>query len=412
MNRWRKIAILSHTLPPVSNGQSIALERLLDTVPKDAYCLISDDAVSGSTLKGEFFQIPKSPQLPFEKLFRSIIGPINIIISIFWWASQLTRILRRTGCRGIVACTGDVHEFPAVWLAARRTKTDVFFHVFDWYQYKYATIGGSKGRFMRWLACRLERPLLRSATRVLVPNEFLQNEFRERYGIESTIIRNPTSFRPNATRNDCSLDRRYKESAAPIRIVYTGAVYDAHIDAFRNLFSAISKIGNSRIQLELYADETREMLERHGLRGTFRLYPRVSLEHVQEIQQRADILFLPLAFHSPYPEVIMTSAPGKLGDYLAAGRPILVHAPADSFVNWYFQKYRCGVTIPHHDSEVLEEALRRITESPETCDDLVANALRKSLDFQSETVKEVFSEIVWGPRPQEARDFDDFLSSK
>ena len=75
------------------------------------------------------------------------------------------------------------------------------------------------------------------------------------------------------------------------------------------------------------------------------------------IQRNADILFLPLAFNSPYPEIIKTSSPGEIGEYLAGKKPILVHAPSDSFISWYFRKYNCGCVVDDDDSEKLAAAI-------------------------------------------------------
>jgi len=83
------------------------------------------------------------------------------------------------------------------------------------------------------------------------------------------------------------------------------------------------------------------------------------------VQRGADILFLPLAFNSPYPEIIKTSAPGKIGEYLAAKKPILVHAPSDSFISWYFRKYNCGLVVDEADPEKLAQEIIRLLSNTE-----------------------------------------------
>nr|MBA3242661.1 glycosyltransferase [Acidobacteriota bacterium] len=85
-----------------------------------------------------------------------------------------------------------------------------------------------------------------------------------------------------------------------------------------------------------------------------------SLSAITAIQRRADLLFLPLAFKSPYPELVRTSAPGKLGEYLAAGRPVLAHAPPDSFVVWYLRRYECGLVVDETDPHKLASAIERV----------------------------------------------------
>jgi glycosyltransferase involved in cell wall biosynthesis len=84
-------------------------------------------------------------------------------------------------------------------------------------------------------------------------------------------------------------------------------------------------------------------------------------DSIAEVQRRADVLFLPLAFESPIEEVLRTSAPGKMGDYLATGRPILVHARPDSFLSRYFREHECGVVVDINSPSAVAGALERIS---------------------------------------------------
>lgn len=113
-----------------------------------------------------------------------------------------------------------------------------------------------------------------------------------------------------------------------VRIVYTGAIYQAHFDAFRNLVLALDQI-NLKKTIYIYSSRTQAQLERDGIQGHVVYHDHVEHRKSIEEQRRADILFLPLAFNSIYPNIIRTSSPGKMGEYLASGRPVLVHAPAD-----------------------------------------------------------------------------------
>lgn len=114
---------------------------------------------------------------------------------------------------------------------------------------------------------------------------------------------------------------------------------------------------------------------------------------VFEELRRADILFLPLAFDSHFPELIRTSCPMKTGEYLASGRPILVHAPAGSFLDWYFTRHECGVVVSERDPEVLAEAIRRIRDNVELRERIGRNARARALaDFDLEPARKAFVE--------------------
>lgn len=132
------------------------------------------------------------------------------------------------------------------------------------------------------------------------------------------------------------------------------------VDAFRNLVSALKLLDRPDVKLHLYTPDCPEGLAKRGIGGPVVFYPHLALAAMPKIQQDADILFLPLAFNSLYPEVIMTSAPGKMGEYLAARRPILVHAPPESFISWYVREHGCGVVVDREDPAELARAVESL----------------------------------------------------
>jgi glycosyltransferase involved in cell wall biosynthesis len=41
-----------------------------------------------------------------------------------------------------------------------------------------------------------------------------------------------------------------------------------------------------------------------------------------------------------------------------------VHAPADSFLAWYFRRYECGLVVDRNEPEAVAKALRRLIADP------------------------------------------------
>jgi glycosyltransferase involved in cell wall biosynthesis len=119
------------------------------------------------------------------------------------------------------------------------------------------------------------------------------------------------------------------------------------------------------------------------------------MEEIPRVQQAADILFLPLAFASPYPGVIRTSAPTKMGEYLAAGRPVLIHAPPDAFICQYFRQHNCGLVVDKNDALALAQAIERILENAELRRDLSAAACERArTDFDIIASRRAFIELL------------------
>ncbi|MDD1720247.1 MAG: hypothetical protein LUQ25_09325 [Methanoregulaceae archaeon] len=282
-----------------------------------------------------------------------------------------------------MACTSDAIDPWCAYVAGRELNIPFSMYVFDdyrlqWLNPVYAKHVGIVGP-----------DIMRNATNVIVPNEFLKKRYDREFGIRTRIVRNPvdlTGYRmiPSGTA---------KVAGSRICILYTGAIYEAQQDALNRLVRAIGKMQNVRITLRIYSENRwspdpayQDIVESHDA---------VPLCRMPEIQGKADILFLPLAFHSDFSDdLINTSSPGKIGEYLAAGRPVLVHAPENSFVSWYFKTHSCGEVVDSESEERLIGGLSRIIHDQDYRNLIAENAKNRALlDFNLEYVRTDFMSL-------------------
>jgi glycosyltransferase involved in cell wall biosynthesis len=357
-----KVLFISETLPPARNGQGLMLYRLLQDRKPEDYSLASQNiwaAAPGERrapeqLPGSYHQLTRPKQFDRGHRFGLVHlrDAVNVPLAVPQLATQITELIRRERCDAVVACTGDMLDMPAAFRASRRAGVPFYAYVFDHYSYR-------EWRYpvRRFWARRFEPALMKGAAGVIVPNEILRDDLRERYGVEATLIHN--SF-------DISVYESAAVAPAParrngeVKIVYTGDVYEAHYDAFRNLVAAIEKTGRDDLRLHVYSGRSPEDLAREGIGGPVACHGDRAPSEMPGVQREADLLFLPLAFNSPYPDLVRTSATTKLGEYLATGRPVLVHAPPDSFVSWYFREHDCGVLVDRLDPAALAEAIKNV----------------------------------------------------
>lgn len=384
-----KFALVSHVLPPSWSGQAVMIHRILHQLDPSCYCLISRENYDPGIYRGDM-----STRLPvryhyLQPEFRIPIWRFGFFQANSWLqtlqrARQIARIVKHEQANAIVACTGDLYDLPAGFLASRWTKVRYYPYMFDDYLYQWAV------PMLRSFARRFEPTLIKGADGIIVPNEFLRDEYRRRHEVEPVVIRNP-----------CGEFESWTEKNAPwpidkgeIKIVYTGAVYQAHYDAFHNLLAAIQQIGKPGIKVHIYTAQSPADLERENIHGPVAYHPHLLPSQVAEAQRNADILFLPLAFNSPIPEVIKTSAPGKMGEYMASGRPILVHAPSDSFLSWYFKKHECGLVVDRNEPMELSHAIQRIINDPALRQGLGEKAVdRAKRDFSLTTARAKFMKL-------------------
>jgi glycosyltransferase involved in cell wall biosynthesis len=376
----KKFALVSLGLPPSQSGQSVVLYHLLKAIPPENYCLI--------TLKNFYlyhYLEQCSARLPGRQYFLSpdyqIVRQLVAIASRLAYrpllslaldirVRQIKRILKKEQVQVVIACTGDLFDPPAVFIAGTDLGIPVILYAFDYYSHQWTDAAA------RSFAEESEGRILHGAVKIIVPNECMAKEYARQYGVQPVVIHNPFDLEEYERNTGEPMDTTAPHPAATggLRIVYTGAMYDAHYTAFKNLIAAIPKTGIPGLMLHIYTPQSPGQLQAHGISGPVTIHKALPNSDMPGIQRSADILFLPLAFNSPYPDIIRTSAPGKIGEYLAAKKPVLVHAPPDSFITWFFTKHRCGEVVSEDDPGKLAESIVRLVKDDGYRQELSRNA--------------------------------------
>ena len=388
-----KLAILSDILPPSLSGRSVMLYRLLRPISPESYCLLSRQNYdpflsfqnSDNRLPARYFSLPGETTFYSLKRrgLRQICRGINFLMVLIQRSFGIRTFLKREKCGGILICSGDFIDFPSGYLTSRLCGVPFYLYLFD------PSLDPQSNQLYRRFLRRIKARVLQKASKVIVSNEFLQEELQRCYGIACQVIR-------HACENNLSGE---KEIAWPfeenrIKIVYTGVIHRVQYDAFRNLIKAIEQWLQPELELHVYTIQQERDLERENPGGAVAYHFQFSPTHIREIQRRADILYLPLAFDPRNAEDVKTSAPVKMGEYLHTGRPILVHAPSDSFLAWYFKKYQCGVVVDQNDLKILQNAIRWIIEDKSLREQLKENALsRAKTDFDLEVARLLFRKV-------------------
>ena len=387
-----KFAFVSHVLPPSWSGQAVAIGRVLAAVDPARYCLISRENYENPVPQTDY--ITKLPSqyhrlLPeFEIRWRDSSSKImwaDALLRVVQRGWRIGQIVKRQHCTAVVAATGDLVDLPAAYMASRFADVAFFPYLFDDYLNQWPdTTRRNIARFF-------ESKIFHGSVGIIVPNEFLQREILSRYAISATVVHNPCR-NPDIGKGDNVL-RIYHDE---IKIVYTGAIYHVNFEAFRNLITALDSLNGSRVRLHLYTAQPPEWLVSQQICGQQVVcHDHLPDSEIVEIQSDAHILFLPLSFDSVIPEVIRTSAPGKLGDYLASGTPILATAPEDSYVSWYLKKYECGLVVDQPDPSLMLNAIQRIIEDEDLRRSLTQNAQdRARIDFSPRHATRSFLDVL------------------
>ena len=387
-----KVAIVSRLLPPAAGGQAVLLYRLLKDVPAEDYCFISTVApvelqqeLSGK-LPGKYFTVSDAGEMRRGQRFGLPIlrEAYNLTLGAYLRARQIAEIVRKEKCDAILSCSSgdDLFDVPAGFYASRIAGVGFYAYMFDTYSHMWVN---PQTRFLgRWS----EPHILRRAAGIIVTNESVRELLQKNYGVDSYVIHNPCDL----SLYDFQLPPA--PSDGQIRIVYTGAVYQAHYDAIRNLLKAVEMLGRPNVKLHLYTGVSDDILRRNGIEGPVVLEGYRPASEIAAIQKRADVLFLPLAFHTPYPELIKVSSPSKVGEFLMCAVPVLVHAPSGSFLSKYFREHNCGVVVDREDPALLAEELDRLLSEPELRQTLTRNAVaRAKIDFDLRLSRDKLAQV-------------------
>lgn len=284
----------------------------------------------------------------------------------------------------IVGASGNPFDLPAAYLAARALRLPYVAYLFDDPVYQWEPgVYRSLSRF--W-----ERFWARDAAVIIAPNEILADDIRRRVPTaQIEIVRNPVGQQSLSERS-VDDDRPPPTAERPWRILYTGSVYSAQASAFRNVVAALDRL-DGLFKLDVYTSQGTTQVESCGLVGPHvTRHDHAAQDASLRLQRVADLLLLPLAFEAPIPEVIRSSAPAKLGEYLASGRPILVHAPKGSFVSTLFRRASAGAVVDEPNVEMLVDALRRLSTDSAAISRLVGNAMALSKEFELDRARNAF----------------------
>jgi glycosyltransferase involved in cell wall biosynthesis len=194
----------------------------------------------------------------------------------------------------------------------------------------------------------------------------MQTHLKKHYGVESEVQYPATSPNPFGA-------ARGERNGAPLRIVFAGCVYHTVSQSIGLLVRALTGC-REKVELHLYTKLSSEDLRILGWdRDNVRSHGWLRQDELQRTLAEADILFLPVSFGGDL-YYAKTSFPSKFADYLAAGRPILLVAPADSTASVYARENGFAELVSTASESAVVEGIERIAQSPEYVRRLTARA--------------------------------------
>jgi hypothetical protein len=232
---------------------------------------------------------------------------------------------------------------------------------------------------------------IRNSDKCAVIGESMKEEYDRKYGVDSIIVRH--GIEPGLLVHPA----KAPVSEGPIKIGFTGSV--SAVSAFNAFIEALDraewKIGGREVTVQLT-----------GLRFVLgsRFPTRIeylgwrSVKECVALLGQCDVNYLPQPFEPSLGALAKLSFPTKFTTYLAAGRPILLHCPAQSSLQKFNEEFPvakwCGSLSPESiladlSELVCDQQLRsslgqaaQIALRENFSPDVFANSFTRFLDLQ------------------------------
>jgi Glycosyl transferase 4-like domain len=371
--------------PPLGGGSSTIMKNLLDHFEPGSIVL----AVQRPLARKETGELEAGPhrrhfvvaesRLPgrLEVRRRTILRPLV--------RRRLTRLARRYRCGAIVGVYPDVFFLDS----AVRAATDLGL---PFLPYLHDTIVESlEGSRYDRLGHQVQERVVRSAHEVLVATHGMAALFREKYGIEAVPVEHiypePVPEQP-------------PEDPGSRDLFWSGNIYAINAAALRRVFDASGLVDGTGLNIaSLQSQEGLERLGFGGARVRSTYIPVSERSRYLDLLKSHGVLVLALSWpdeSSIHEDELRTIFPTKTPEYLASGRPILVHCPDHYYLAQFFKENGCGEVVGERSVDALATALNRLLEDPARRLELGRAALTAAHQFAPEIALEAFHRSVRG----------------
>lgn len=362
-------------LPCNHLGAGILMRRLFADFPSDRlWALTSRQSVR--VLASHDPVPPAGRQIPVpdvhipRRWIHNLARLLNCML-IPWTVWRGVRLVRQQRIEAIFTVPWD-HFTMAAYFIHAVTRVPIFLYVMDDPAGARRPDGSQP-----WLYRILMPRLVRACKQLWGVSDGMCEYFARTYDVKCRPLLpllDIESFQSKGT-------RRAECSNGSFHIVFTGSIYSAQVDAVRRLVHVVNQDSrengdpNAGMRLTLYTQAPAGALERMGLVGQNVRHDEVKHEDIAGILAEADAAFLPLSFEPDMRHVVETSFPSKIAEYLAAGLPILVHAPPSSTVARYCREHGCGIVVDQPNEAALRDALMQLRCDPAMRERLSAKSL-------------------------------------
>jgi glycosyltransferase involved in cell wall biosynthesis len=362
-------------VPCNNTGAGILMRRLFAGYPADRLWAITNAHVKRVTATFDPIPPPERqvavPEVRIPRRWIHRLAPLLNRLLIPWTVWRGVQLVRKQQIQAIFAVPWD-HFTIAAYFIHTITGRPLFMYVMD-----DPTGTRRFGGLQPILYALLMPRVARACKRIWGVSDGMCEYFDHTYGVKCLPLLPLLDIEHFQRKRSRQTDRK----GGSFHIVYTGSIYGAQVDGVRRLVRVVDREAmrdggaSASMHLTLYTSLPSAALEKMGLAGKNVRRDEVRQEDIARVMDTADVAFLPLSFEPAMRHVVETSFPSKTAEYLAAGVPILVHAPPYSTVARYCREHQCALVVDEPTEAALRDGLLRLSSDTALREQLSAKAI-------------------------------------
>jgi len=352
-NNHSPFLVVTAWFPPRSGGTSRVLFNLLSWFQPDEYRVATsaparnEARVDGNPEARVTFV---SKPLPSGYWFCQLFNCMQILPAVI----RVLKIIRRDKCRVLVGVFPDIQYLTIAYFAHRLSGIPLVIYQHD------LIVENRYGGYLGMLACWIQPRVFRSASTLWTISDGLSKYLKEKYSVSAHSL--PHCYNEDLPETG---DFNDKKQESGYSVCFAGSVGAINAAALKRVAIAAGTFEDVKIRVTGHPDSS--VLKRVGVPvsriETFFMVDRAAFLTFIAGQ---DILLSCLSWpdeSSVGKEELMTVFPTKIPEYLASGKPILVHCPGDYFLAKFMRAHDCAWVITERSEDALISALKDIREN-------------------------------------------------
>lgn len=359
-----KILFISHYFPPLIGGSSVLMGALVKPFPKGSIHIIRGQPHNAPIDINFQIEHPQTiVKLPnFYKRDGNRLLPL-LYLAFICKALRIRKIFR---FNAIFVCWPTHWHLEFAFRLSKLLKLPLYVYMHDMWADNRKTV------IRRSLASLFEKRILKHAKMVYAITEEAAAHFEKKYDVVCKKLEHSLDWNSVKNKNRFLKKREHEN----FNIVHLGGIYSMmNQDSVIRINDAVQLMPKAHMWVHL---QERDDLSELGLIGERLTKKPLKKEEVIEHLEKADIVCLPLSFDSWAKTEINTVFPTRCLEFFICGRPILVHAPKESFLAKDARKKGWGFVIDTPNVKAISDAIEKLLSDESLQRNLVAAAWKEA----------------------------------